>query len=175
MSWPRLERVDQPGVLGEVGDAAQLDLVVVGDEQLAARRRARTPCGTSRPRSRAHRDVVQVRRVGADSRPVRATVWLNVAWMRPSARDLGEQALAVGRPQLLDLAVAQQVLDDRVLAGAASRALAASVEKPGLRLLLRRQAELVEQDLRSCGVELTLNSSPASSEICCCERVALGD
>ena len=53
----------RPGVLGEVGDAAQLDLVVVGDEQLAARRGderlAEQPALLA-----AHRDVVQVRLVG---------------------------------------------------------------------------------------------------------------
>ena len=42
-----------------------------------------------------------------DSRPVRATVWLNVAWMRPSGADLLEQPVAVGGAQLLDLAVAR--------------------------------------------------------------------
>ena len=81
-----------------------------------------------------------------DSRPVRATVWLNVAWMRPSAADLVEQALAVGRPQLLDLAVAQQVLDDRVLAGELlERRGVGGVA--GLRLLRRLEAEAVEEDL----------------------------
>jgi hypothetical protein len=97
-----------------VGDAAQLDLVVVGHEQLAARsgdeRLAEHPPSSLR--------TGMLCRLGwsDDSRPVRATVWLKVAWMRPSAADLGEQALAVGGAQLLDLAVAQQVLDDRVLA-----------------------------------------------------------
>jgi hypothetical protein len=57
------ERLDETRVGGEMGDAAELDLVVVGDEQLEPR--------------------------GGDERlaeltPVRATVWLNVAWMRPS-------------------------------------------------------------------------------------------
>ena len=59
-----LERGDEAGVLGEVGDAAQLDLVVVGDEQLVAgggdERLAEGAADLA-----AHRDVVQVRRVGA--------------------------------------------------------------------------------------------------------------
>ena len=46
------------------------------------------------------------------SRPVRATVWLNVAWMRPSAADLGQQALAVRAAQLLRLPVLQQRSDE---------------------------------------------------------------
>ena len=76
---------------------------------------------------------------------MRATVWLNVAWMRPSGADLGQQRLAVGRAQLLDLAVAQQVLDDRVLADQLLERGGVGGE-PGLRLLLRGEAELVEQD-----------------------------
>ena len=47
---PAGERLDQTRVGGQVGDAAQLDLVVVGDEQRRARRPARTPCGTRGPR-----------------------------------------------------------------------------------------------------------------------------
>ena len=81
-----------------------------------------------------------------DSRPVRATVWLKVAWMRPSARDLLEQAVAVGGAQLLHLAVGEQVLDDRVLAGQLLEAGGVGGE-PGLRLLLRGEAELVEEHL----------------------------
>ena len=60
--------------------------------------------------------------------------------------DLGEQTLAVGRAQLLDLAVAQQVLDDRVLAGQLLERRGVGGEA-GLRLLLRGEAELVEEDL----------------------------
>ena len=97
------------------------------------------------------------------SRPVRATVWLKVAWMRPSGADLGEQALAVGRAQLLDLAVAQQVVDDRVLAAQLlERGGVGGVA--GLGLLLRGQAELVEQDrpqLRR-GVDVELDRRPRS-------------
>ena len=51
-----------------------------------------------------------------DSRPVRATVWSNVAWMRPSAATSASRRLAVGGAQLLHLAVAEQGVDDRVLA-----------------------------------------------------------
>ena len=62
---PALEGGDQAGVLGQVGDAAQLDLVVVGDQQLEALG------GDERPAELlallgAHRDVVQVRGVGAE-------------------------------------------------------------------------------------------------------------
>ena len=59
------ERGDQPGIGGEVGDAAQLDLVVVGDEHHVAGGRHEHP-----PEVPAfvttHRDVVQVRPVEAE-------------------------------------------------------------------------------------------------------------
>ena len=59
-----LEGLDQPGVLGQVGDAAQLDLVVVGHQQLAAlgghEHLSEHPTGLG-----AYRDVVQVGGVGA--------------------------------------------------------------------------------------------------------------
>src|SRR5205085_1289139 len=57
-----------------------------------------------------------------------------------------EQAFAVGRTQLLDFAIAQEMVDDRVL----SREL---LERrrvggvAGLRLLLRLKAKAIEQDL----------------------------
>ena len=60
------ERCDEAGVGGQVGDAAQLDLVVVGDHQLVA------GCGDERLAERptllgTHGDVVQVRLVGAEA------------------------------------------------------------------------------------------------------------
>ena len=63
-----LERRDQTRVLGEVGDAAQFDLVVVGHQQHVAgrgdERLAEDPPGVA-----AHRDVVQVRLIGAEPCP----------------------------------------------------------------------------------------------------------
>ena len=59
----RRERLDEPRVAGQVGDAAEFDLVVVGDQELPAgtrhERLAEAPAlvGTDR-------NVVQVRRVG---------------------------------------------------------------------------------------------------------------
>ena len=61
-------------------------------------------------------------------------------------RHLGQQRLAVGRPQLLDLAVAQQGVDDRVLAAQLLEGLGVGREAR-LGLLLRGQAQLVEQHL----------------------------
>ena len=78
------ERLDQAGVLREVGDHPQLDLVVVGDEQRHALGRDERPPEPP-PLLGADRDVVQVGLVATTSRPVRATVWLKVAWMRPSS------------------------------------------------------------------------------------------
>ena len=60
------ERVDQAGVLGEVGEDAQLDLRVVGGQQAAA------VVGDERlahlaALGGAHRDVLQVRRLARDA------------------------------------------------------------------------------------------------------------
>src|SRR5207248_5782660 len=59
--------------------------------------------------------------------------------------DEGEQALAVGRPELLDLAVAQKLLDDGVLAPQFLERRGVGGEAR-LGSLLRLQAELLEQD-----------------------------
>ena len=59
---------DQARVLGEVGDAAQLDLVVVGDQQLAARPRHERPAEQPALLG-ADRDVVEVRLVATTAGP----------------------------------------------------------------------------------------------------------
>ena len=60
MSCPLVNASIRPGVVGEVGDAAQLDLVVVGDQQLVPG--ARHERGAEHATLlAAHRDVVQVR------------------------------------------------------------------------------------------------------------------
>ena len=70
----RLEGADEAGVLGQVGDAAQLDL--------------KPSAGTNALRNSLpiSERTGMLWRLGAsdDRRPVRATVWLNVAWIRPS-------------------------------------------------------------------------------------------
>ena len=80
---PRRERRDEARILGQVCDAAQLDLVVVRDEECAA------GCGTNARRNcrPSSERMGMLCRLGwsDDNRPVLATVWLNVAWMRPSA------------------------------------------------------------------------------------------
>ncbi len=48
---PRPEGLDQPRVLGQVGDDPQLDLVVVGDQEAACPPRARRHCRSWRPSS----------------------------------------------------------------------------------------------------------------------------
>ena len=118
---PSAKRVDQPGVPREVGDARAARpgrSRPPGSVQPSAGTKARRNC---LPVLGAHRDVVQVGPVRGDApgaghglaeRGVDAAV----------GRHLGQQALPVGRAQLLDLAVAQQRLDDRVLRRAGSRA-----------------------------------------------------
>ena len=63
----------------------------------------------------ADRDVVQVRRVGAEPAGARHGL-VEGGVDAPVVAHVGEQVLAVGRAQLLDLAVAQQQLDHGVLA-----------------------------------------------------------
>ena len=102
-SEPARQRVDQSGILREVRDAPQLDLVVVGYQEVAAFGRHEGPPELLAQLG-AHRDVVQVRAVRGDApgpghglpeRRVDAAVGL----------DLGEQALPVGGAELLHLAV----------------------------------------------------------------------
>ena len=139
-----LERGDQPGILGEVCDAAQFDLVVVRHQQhVAGRSDERLP--KDPPGVAADRDVVQVRLIGAE--PSRAGDRLVERGPDPIARtDLGEEALAVGRPKLLHLAIGQEVLDDRmVTTHLLERLRVGRIAR--LRLLLRCQAQLVEEHL----------------------------
>ena len=136
---------DQPGVGGEVGDAAQLDLVVVGDEQDVAGRRHEDAAELTALVS-THRDVVQVRAVRAE--PTGAGDGLVERGVDPTVgRDLEQQSLAVGAAQLLDLAVLQQRADELrplVLQLLQRRRVG---RRAGLRLLDRDEPVLAEQDL----------------------------
>ncbi len=130
----------EPGVAGEVGDGPQLHLVVVGHQEAPAGRRDER---LAEPATLvgADRDVVEVRAVrrqaaGAGDRLAEGGV------DPPVGGDLGGEALAVGRPELLHLAVAEQDLDDRVLA--AQRLEGPGVGRvPGLGLATRGQPEVV--------------------------------
>ena len=102
---PRRRRSTRPGSSDEVRDHPQLDLVVVGDEQRVARRAARRPPGSA-GRPRCAPGCCGGSGASEESRPVRATVWLNEAWMRPSGATSASRPLAVGGAELLDLAVA---------------------------------------------------------------------
>ena len=82
-----------------------------------------------------------------DSRPVAATVWLKVVWMRPSSpTDLSSPSTV--DLQLGHVAVAQQVLQQRVLGLRVQPVQRVGVGGvAGLDPLGLRQAQLVEQDL----------------------------
>ena len=140
-----LERGDQPGVVGQVGDAAQLDLVVVGDEELPARLRDEGP--PEEPALvGAHRDVVQVGLVGRQ--PAGARDGLVEGGVDATVGpDLAQEPLAVGRPELLDLPVGEERVDQLgpLVAQALERRGVGG--EAGLGALLRRQPALVEQDL----------------------------
>ena len=140
----RVERGDETGILRQVSDAPQLDLVVIGDEHLESlrghERLAELPALVA-----AHRDVVEVRLVRREPPGARDGL-VERRVDAPVGRDLVQQALAIRGTKLLDLAVREQQLDDRMLiAKALERRCVGRVT--GLRLLLRREPELVEQHL----------------------------
>ena len=124
-------------------DAAQLDLVVVGDEQAEDRRRherlAEGPTGVA-----AHGDVVQVWCIGRQ--PAGAGDRLVERGTNAIAGpDCREQTFAIRRAQLLYLAVLEEMLDDRMLAPQLLE-LSGVGRITGLGLLLPRQAEPVEEN-----------------------------
>src|SRR5439155_9666894 len=91
----------------------------------------------------ADRDVVQVRLVARQT--ARAGDRLVEGGVNPPVRlNLRQQTVAIRRPQLLDLAIAQQLVDDLVLALQLLQRRRVGREA-SLRLLLRLQSELVEQ------------------------------
>ena len=149
----------------------QLDLVVVGDQQPAAGGGDEGPPEAAALLG-AHGDVVEVgwvrrQAAGAGHGLVERGV------DPPVGAHLGEQALAIGRAQLLDLAVAQERLDDGVLAEQLLQRGGVGREA-GLRLLLGLQAELLEQDVAQLRRGVDLESSPAWSWIVPLERPHLG-
>ena len=137
------ERVDQAGVFREVGEHAELDLRVVGGEE------TRSDVGDERAADLttvggADGDVLEVRRLARDAagggvglleRGVDAAV----------GTDQRRERVGVGAPQLLHLSIAEQVFDDRVLLGHLLERVGVG-RRPGLRLLHRDQAELLEED-----------------------------
>ena len=140
---PRLEGGDEPRVVGQVGDAAQLDLVVVGDQQHSA------PGGHEHLTEGAaglgaHRDVVQVGRIRGE--PTGAGHRLVEGGMDAAGASVhfGRQPMPVGGAQLLHLPEGQQVLHDVVLAAQAlQRGGVGGVAGRGP--LLGRQAEALEE------------------------------
>ena len=79
--------------------------------------------------------------------------------------DQRRERVGVGAAQLLDLAVAQQVFDDRVLRRAIFWSESASVDGPVFVFFTGVSPSFSNRIVRSCGVELTLNSSPACAWI----------
>jgi len=144
MSSPASKAAISPGSSARC-DAAQLDLVVVGDQQRRAGR-GDEDLAEGPPGLGADRDVVQVRRVrgepaGAGHRLVEGGVDAPGGGVH-----LGQQPFPVGGAELLHLPVGEQVLDHGVLAAQAlERGGIGGVA--GLGLLLRRQPQPVEQHL----------------------------
>ena len=140
---PRLEGLDQARVVGQVGDHPELDLVVVGDQQRASLGGDEGATELA-PLLAADRDVVEVGLIRRQpARPGDGLVEAGVD--APVGGDLGEEAVAVGRAQLLHLPVAQEGVHDGVLAPEALQGPGVG-GVTGLGLLLGGQTELVEQD-----------------------------
>ena len=80
-----------------------------------------------------------------EMRPVVVAIWLKRRVDAAVGADERRQRVGVGAAQLLDLAVLQQRLDDRVLLGHLLERVGVG-RRAGLRLLHRREPELLEQD-----------------------------
>src|SRR3954453_3179375 len=96
-----------------MGDHPQLDLVVVGDQELPA---GGGDEGATEATAflAADRDVVEVGVLRAQPAGTRHGL-VEAGVDTVVVGDEDEEALAVGRAKLLDLAVAEQLLDDRML------------------------------------------------------------
>ena len=131
------ERLDQPGVGSEVSDAAQLDLVVVGDQQRVAGRRHEGLAELAALVA-ANRDVVEIRLIAAETPG--AGDGLVESRVDPAVgSNLGHQAGSVGAAELLHLPVPHQRIDELrpLVAQPQQRRCVGRV--PGLGLLLRCQ------------------------------------
>ena len=152
---PGGEGVDESLLVRDVGQDAQLDLAVVGDQQHLARGARRRRGGCAGPSSVRTGMFCRFGLV-EESRPVAATAWLKRVWMRPSAPTMRRQGVDVGGLELGQLAVAQQELGDgiprrrQLLQGLGAGRVALGL----LRLLEGGQAHLLEQD----GAELLAGS-----------------
>ena len=153
-----LEGGDQPRIGGQVGDAAQLDLVVVGHQQAAAL--GGDEGGAEHPAPLGpDRDVVQVGGVGAEP----AGPGHGLVEGGPDAvagPHFGQQTLAVGGPQLLQLPIVEKVLDHRMGPPEPLQRLGVGGEA-GLGPLQRGEPQLVEQHLPELlgGVDVELPAS----------------
>ena len=167
-SSPELNASISACVPGQVGHDPHLDLAVVGGQQrLEARADDERLAGSARPSAVR---IGMFCRLGSvdDSRPVAATIWLNVVWIRPCVVDHRDQrvddALEPG-----DVAVAQQVLEHRVVGlGVAGRQRVGVGGVAGLDPLGLGQPELVEQDLLQLlgRAEVELAADDARSAAC---------
>ena len=108
------------------------------------------------------------------SRPVRATVWLKVAWIRPSGATSAISPVAVRAAQLLHLAVLHQRIDElRPLVAQLLSSVAASVENPVLVFFCGANCFSVYSISRSCTGELKLNGRPTTRWSSAAEPLAL--
>jgi hypothetical protein len=146
-----LERLDEDGVLGEVGHDPHLDLAVVGRHQRLVAVAHDEPLRIRRPSSVR---IGMFWRFGSvlESRPVAAISWLNVVWIRPS-RPTVFSSPSIGLPQPAHVAVASRCSRNGCSVFTYSAWSASGVGGvAGLGALGLRHRELVEQhDLELLG------------------------
>ena len=113
---PGAERVDERGVLRDVGQHAQLDLRVVGGDQHQVRRSGHERVANPPAQGRADRDVLQVRSPARE--PAGRCDRLLEGRVDPPRVGIDEaaQPLGVCGAKLLDLAVFEDLVDYRMSA-----------------------------------------------------------
>ena len=138
---PAAEGRDHGLIIGDVREQAQLDLAVVRvHEHLAGR--GHEHIADLRAELAAHGDILQVRFRGRQA-PRRRNGHLEVRVDAPVGRDLLEQPVGIGRLELREHAVIEDLVDDRVLA--AQLFEHGGIRAPaGLRLFPGREHKLVK-------------------------------
>ena len=166
------ERINETGVLCEVGDTAQLDLVVVRDGEHVAGPRNE---GLAELASllAAHRDVVQVWLVGTQAAGAGDGL-VEGGVNAPIRCHLCKQTLAVGGAKLLELAVVEQRVDEL---GPLVSQLLQCLRVGGeacLRLLHWGEFALLEKDLAQLNGRVEVELPPSDLVHLGHESLALG-
>src|SRR5207249_190655 len=108
------ERVEQRGVLGDVRENAKLDLRVVGGDQDPVGRPRDECAADPAAQRRADRDVLEIRSAAREPASRRDGLVERGVYAPGLRIDQSTEALRVRRTKLFDLAVLENLLDNRV-------------------------------------------------------------